>query len=86
MKTTSTVPLLRAEKFTRVADFIPALTTALQKNRLATEDIFLTFRNLVSLECRECHTVVPGEELYLLNQPIAGESVNPVSVCGRVPM
>jgi hypothetical protein len=72
MKTPADSPLLRSEKFTHLADLCPAITSALKTHTKSSEDIFVAYRNCVSLECSECHTVVSGEELYLLGQPAEG--------------
>ena len=77
MKTPAEIPLKRSEKFTRLADLCPAIINALHSHVKSPEDIFVAFRTGVSLECAECHTIVPGEELYLLGQPAEGEETNP---------
>ena len=77
MNSTSDNLLNRIERFTRLADVCPALATALEKNDPSPDRTFLAFKELVQLECSQCHTIVAGAELFVLSQPSEGNDLSP---------
>jgi hypothetical protein len=69
-------PLItRREGFVHLCGLCQALAGSLQDKHLPTDQIFVTFHKLLSLECVECRTKVTGEELFVLSRPTDGNDL-----------
>ena len=68
--------LTRHERLGRLGELCQAIATSLQRAGLSSDLVFLSFRDLMSAECAQCGTRVPGEELYVLTQPSDGKDLS----------
>lgn len=67
--------ITRQEGFIHLCELCQALASTLQNKHLPTDQVFVTFHKLITLECTECKTKVSGEELFVLSQPTEGNDL-----------
>ena len=68
--------LTRRERLGRLGELCQAIATSLHRAGLSSDLVFLSFRDLMSAECAQCGTRVPGEELYVLTQSSDGKDLS----------
>lgn len=69
------ISVTRQERLGRLGDLCQAIAGSLQQAGLGPDQVFITFRRLVSAECGQCGTRVSGDELFVLTQPADGKDL-----------
>ncbi|MGC3956400.1 MAG: hypothetical protein QM813_00010 [Verrucomicrobiota bacterium] len=67
--------MTRRENFVRLCELCQALGNTLQHKQLPPDQVFVSFHQLITLECTECKTKVSGDELFVLSQPTEGNDL-----------
>ncbi|MGC3957035.1 MAG: hypothetical protein QM813_03450 [Verrucomicrobiota bacterium] len=67
--------MTRRETFVRLCELCQALGNTLQHKQLPPDQVFVSFHQLITLECTECKTKVSGDELFVLSQPTKGNDL-----------
>lgn len=67
--------ITRPENFVRLCELCQALASSLHNKHLPTDQVFVSFHKLITLECADCKTKVSGEELFVLSQPTEGNDL-----------